>query len=150
MTFDFVSVQIFTSIFALNGHIRVHGGSFYPKPLPPSGLPGRLTGFSGNSTLSSYGVAPPNSRGNKVPTTETRSQQQLELAKALLELPTQRSPARGGVNYHTPSPKPSPKGRSSPGVRKKLSSASPGEREGFYPCNRCGRYSIFVKYGTSP
>ena len=68
---------------------------------------------------------------------EQRSQQQMELARALLDLPQPRSPARSG-GYHTPSPKPSP-GKSRSPAKKKLSSASPGEREGYYPCNRCGR-----------
>lgn len=63
----------------------------------------------------------------------------LELAKALLELPGSHSAAKG-LNYHTPSPKPSPgKGKSLVAPKKKLSSSSPGEHEGYYPCNRCGR-----------
>ena len=69
--------------------------------------------------------------------TEYRSQQQLELARALLELPQPRSPAQS-AGYHTPSPKPSPGKSKSPG-KKKMSSSSPGEHEGYYPCNRCGR-----------
>ena len=66
----------------------------------------------------------------------------LELAKALLELPGSHSIAKG-LNYHTPSPKPSPgKGKSLVAPKKKLSSSSPGEHEGYYPCNRCGRWVL--------
>ncbi|XP_064402519.1 nascent polypeptide-associated complex subunit alpha, muscle-specific form-like isoform X3 [Halichondria panicea] len=132
--------QIFTSIFALNGHIRVHGGSFYPKPFAP-GMPSRASALHHATFNAAYTHQPQGRPSGKV--TEPRSQQQLELAKALLELPRPRSPAKG-MSYHTPSPKPSPKSRS-PGVRKKLSSASPGERDGFYPCNRCGRVFTKVK-----
>jgi len=74
---------------------------------------------------------------------EYRSQQQLELARTLLELPQPRSPARS-AGYHTPSPKPSPGKTKSPG-KKKMSSSSPGEHEGYYPCNRCGRVFSKVK-----
>ena len=74
-----------------------------------------------------------------------RSAHTLELARTLLELPQPRSPARSS-SYHTPSPKPSPgtlvAKSKSPG-KKKMSSSSPGEREGFYPCNRCGRWVAF-------
>ncbi len=107
--------------------------SFYPKAFTP-GMPSRVHHASFNAA--SYTQHQPQGRSSGK-LTESRSQQQLELAKALLELPQPRSPAKG-ISFHTPSPKPSPKSRS-PGVRKKLSSASPGERDGFYPCNRCGR-----------
>ena len=111
--------------------------SFYPKAFTP-GMPSRVHHASFNAA--SYTHQPQGRSSGKL--TESRSQQQLELAKALLELPQPRSPAKG-ISFHTPSPKPSPKSRS-PGVRKKLSSASPGERDGFYPCNRCGRYVVCV------
>lgn len=68
---------------------------------------------------------------------------ELELAKALLELPGSHSsiPSSKSLGgYHTPSPKPSPgKGKGVTGAKKKLTSSSPGEHEGYYPCNRCGR-----------
>ena len=71
---------------------------------------------------------------------------EVELAKALLELPGSHSTtSTKSLGYHTPSPKPSPgkgKGLSGGGggsSKKKLSSSSPGEHEGYYPCNRCGR-----------
>ena len=69
---------------------------------------------------------------------------ELELAKALLELPggsqASSSSSSKSLGYHTPSPKPSPgKGKGLVGAKKKLSSSSPGEHEGYYPCNRCGR-----------
>lgn len=72
-----------------------------------------------------------------------KSYAELELAKALLELPggnQSSSSSTKSVGYHTPSPKPSPgKGKGLMGPKKKLSSSSPGEHEGYYPCNRCGR-----------
>lgn len=66
---------------------------------------------------------------------------ELELARALLELPgSQSTTSTKSMGYHTPSPKPSPgKGKAVSGTKKKLSSSSPGEHEGYYPCNRCGR-----------
>ncbi|KAL5464065.1 hypothetical protein EMCRGX_G033024 [Ephydatia muelleri] len=110
--------QVFTSIFALNGHIRIHGGSWYPKPYKPDSC------SSGNSQGNSLGTL---SSGHLYPSV----------------------PQPSGASYgmgcnNTPSPKPSPgKPRSPP--KKKMSSSSPGEREGYYPCNRCGRVFTKVK-----
>lgn len=65
---------------------------------------------------------------------------QLEVAKTMvMELAQPRSPAHSLGNF-TPSPKPSPShGRSSLVKSKKACSASPADKEGFYPCIRCGR-----------
>ena len=100
--------QVFTSVFALNHHIRVHGGSsFYPQQ--------KL----------SY---------------DSRSSQQLDIAKALLDLPGgSRSPARGGAYSASSSQKSSPSKSRSPATTKKKSSLSPLDRDGYYPCNKCGR-----------
>ena len=120
-----------------------HTHSFYPKPTNGGGSSYKPLILQNSTHNSSH--TPPRGKSPSHKLVESRSQQQLELAKALLELPQPRSPARG-MGYHTPSPKPSPKSRSpGGGVKKKLSSASPGEREGFYPCNRCGRVFTKVK-----
>lgn len=70
-----------------------------------------------------------------------------ELTKVLsLEVPQPSGSASSyGVGCNNaPSPKPSPGKQRSP-PKKKMSSSSPGEREGYYPCNRCGRYLACFK-----
>ena len=73
---------------------------------------------------------------------EEKLRHQLEIAKTMvMDLPQPRSPAQSMIR-HTPSPRPSPggHGKSSLIRSKKVSSASPSDREGHYPCNRCGRW----------
>ncbi len=66
---------------------------------------------------------------------EDKLRHQLEIAKTMvMDLPQPRSPAQ----TITPSPRPSPS-HSKLIKSKKVSSASPSDREGHYPCNRCGR-----------
>ena len=71
---------------------------------------------------------------------EEKLRHQLEIAKTMvMDLPQPRSPAHS-LGSHTPSPKPSPsRGKSSLVRSKKACSSSPADREGYYPCNRCGR-----------
>lgn len=71
---------------------------------------------------------------------------QLEIAKTMVtELAQPRSPSCS-LGTLTPSPKPSPgRGKSSLVKSKKACSSSPADRDGFYPCNRCGRYSIIIR-----
>jgi hypothetical protein len=67
-----------------------------------------------------------------------------------LELPGGGHSANRSLTYHTPSPKPSPgKGKPLAGPKKKLSSSSPGEHEGYYPCNKCGRYEMILFVGVA-
>ena len=80
---------------------------------------------------------------------EDKLRHQLEIAKTMvMDLPQPRSPAQNIIS-HTPSPRPSPShGKSSLIKSKKVSSASPSDREGHYPCNRCGRLAnsfLFLK-----
>ena len=66
----------------------------------------------------------------------------LEIAKTMvMDLPQPRSPGYS-LGGFTPSPKASPnRGKSSLVKSKKACSSSPADREGHYPCNRCGRYN---------
>lgn len=68
---------------------------------------------------------------------EEQRKHQLEIAKTMvMDLPQPRSP----LTTHTPSPKASPgHGKSSLVKSRKACSSSPADREGYYPCNRCGR-----------
>ena len=68
---------------------------------------------------------------------EEQRKHQLEIAKTMvMDLPQPRSP----LTTHTPSPKASPShGKSSLVKSRKACSSSPADREGYYPCNRCGR-----------
>ena len=139
--------QVFTSIFALNGHIRIHGGSWYPKPYKADSC------SSGNSQGNSLG---PLSSGHLYPSSGKQKSlgedprlyhPHYELTKVLsLEVPQPSGSASSyGVGCNNaPSPKPSPGKQRSP-PKKKMSSSSPGEREGYYPCNRCGRVFTKVK-----
>ena len=76
---------------------------------------------------------------------EESRRHQLEIAKTMvMELSQPRSPARnlGSAMQagHTPSPKPSPnRAKSSLIKSRKACSSSPADRDGYYPCNRCGR-----------
>lgn len=118
--------------------------SFYPRPSSGSG---------GHSSSSSHHHSSTSSTGSQISTfsskqhshsqkssLDSRSAQQLDIAKALLDLPQSRSPARGP--FSSSSQKSSPGKSRSPATKKKMSSSSPGEREGYYPCNRCGRYRL--------
>ena len=128
--------------------------SFYPRPSSGSSS---SSGHSSSSSFSSSSHHHPSttSTGSQISSKPhapsqkssigSHSPQQLDIAKALLDLPQSRSPARGGGAYSssTSSQKSSPsKSRSPATTKKKMSSSSPGEREGYYPCNRCGRYGV--------
>ena len=66
---------------------------------------------------------------------------QLEIAKTMvIDLAQPRSPAHMFAGL-TPSPRPSPTNRSKSSLvrSKKACSSSPHDRDGHYPCNRCGR-----------
>ena len=113
--------------------------SWYPKPYKPDLC------SSGNSQGNSLGTL---SSGHLYPSGKQKSlgedprqyhHPHYELTKVLsLEVPQPSGASYGMGCNNTPSPKPSPgKPRSPP--KKKMSSSSPGEREGYYPCNRCGR-----------
>lgn len=130
--------------------------SFFPKPT--NGNPPSREGLNIVSTMSQISLPssfPTVSRlphstsahsslhyqATTRPHLHSKSFGELELARALLELPGSHASVPRGMSYHTPSPKPSPgKGKVLAGPKKKLSSSSPGEHEGYYPCNRCGRY----------
>jgi uncharacterized C2H2 Zn-finger protein len=130
--------QVYTSIFALNGHIRIHGGSWYPKKPEIENMQQMMRDMSPSSSSND------NSMREDDKKEETRKQ--LEIAKTMvMDLPQPRSPAYA-LGPLTPSPKASPnRGKSSLVKSKKACSASPADREGYYPCNRCGRVFHKVK-----
>lgn len=137
--------QVYTSIFALNGHIRIHGGSWYPKKPDVENMQ------SGSKEFSPPPVPPPHMSSSKFKRDKDKEEEeklrhQLEIAKTMvMDLPQPRSPAHS-LGSHTPSPKPSPsRGKSSLVRSKKACSSSPADREGYYPCNRCGRVFHKVK-----
>jgi hypothetical protein len=143
-------------------HTFTNLSSFYPRPGS-----GSSSGSSSSSSSSHHHAHSSSSTGSQAtpyssskgghhqhggPSSQqkssydSRSPQQLDIAKALLDLPGgSRSPARGGAYSASSSQKSSPsKSRSPATTKKKMSSSSPGEREGYYPCNRCGRYAKSV------
>lgn len=89
----------------------------------------------------------PLSRLKKEKEEEEKLRHQLEIAKTMvMDLPQPRSPAQN-ISSHIPSPRPSPvHGKSSLIRSKKVSSASPSDREGHYPCNRCGRSEMLALF----
>ena len=133
------------SVAAIVALILSISSSWYPKKTdvengPDSGLtpPQSIMGYPSSSSLFGTGVAPHRSRLE-----DRHTSHQLEVAKTMvMDLPQPRSPAHS-LAAHTPSPKPSPGRAKSSLVRsRKANSSSPADRDGFYPCNRCGRYAV--------
>ena len=117
--------------------------SWYPKKNdvengPESSGPSPVIMGYPSSSLFGSAVAPHRSRLE-----DRHTSHQLEVAKTMvMDLPQPRSPAHS-LAAHTPSPKPSPgRVRSSLVRSRKANSSSPADRDGFYPCNRCGRYVV--------